>query len=258
MQKIRLAERRRRILAELRAHPTVRISSLAGQFNVTTETVRRDVDALSRAGMIRRTYGGAAVHSLAQEPALHERHRLYPEERTAIARTMLGLIADGDVLMIDSGATTAHLVRQLVSAERPVTVITNSLLHAQVLGRSEAIKVIVCPGYYDPAEAGTFGAEVSEFLQRYSSNHAIFGVGGLSEEGLHDFHAEICWVKRTMIERAEQVTVLADHSKFGVRGMEIICPYRAIDRLVVDRPLPAPLDDIVQRDSVEIIFSAGQ
>src|SRR5262245_14666762 len=138
-QRLKKHDRRERILGELRANPTVRIAELSKAFGVTGETVRRDLDSLSEDGLVSRTYGGAAVTSLAQEPGLDERHQTLVEERARIARRAVELVAPGDVLMIDSGATTAHFVRRLTADLRDITVITNSLGDAAVLGQNPSI-----------------------------------------------------------------------------------------------------------------------
>ena len=229
-------DRRARIVAELRANPTVRISSLARAFGVTTETVRRDVDSLSRDGLVSRTYGGAAVTSLAHEPSLDERYKALTEERSRVASAALRHVLPGDVLMVDSGATTGHFVRRLAATvTSEITVITNSVGHAVVLGTNEWIRVILCPGTYVPRERGVYGPEVAQYLKRYRANTAFIGAGGLTEEGPNDVSSELCWVKRAMIERAQAATLLIDHGKLGHLGLELICPLADITRVVIDR-----------------------
>ena len=80
-KKLRKSERQARILGELRASPAIRISALAGEFGVSTETIRRDLDELNQQGMLSRTYGGAAPRPFGAEPTLSERYKEYVEER---------------------------------------------------------------------------------------------------------------------------------------------------------------------------------
>ena len=84
--------RQERILTELKATPALRVSDLAREFGVSTETIRRDLDALSHDGLISRTYGGAATAPVSHEPALNERHRFLVEERSRIARAAAALV----------------------------------------------------------------------------------------------------------------------------------------------------------------------
>jgi DeoR/GlpR family transcriptional regulator of sugar metabolism len=251
-------DRRARIVAELRANPTVRISTLARAFGVTTETVRRDVDSLSRDGLVSRTYGGAAANALAHEPSLDERYKALTEERSRIAAAALAHVLPGDVLMIDSGATTGHFVRRLaatVTAE--VTVITNSVGHAVVLGTNEWIRVILCPGTYVARERGVYGPEVAQHLKRYRANTAFIGAGGLTEEGPNDVSSELCWVKRAMIERAQTCTLLIDHTKLGHLGLELICPLADITRVVIDRPPEPEFEGIFAAGGPELVVANG-
>src|SRR4051794_25701483 len=95
--------RQQRILAELVASPTVRISHLADAFGVSAETVRRDIDELTRRGLVDRTYGGAAVRHVGLQPAVGERDRIAVEERAGIGRAAADMVKPGAVLMIDSG-----------------------------------------------------------------------------------------------------------------------------------------------------------
>ena len=130
------SERFERIVAELRASATVRISALADAFGVSTETVRRDIDELSRRGLVDRTYGGAAARAMAREPAVNERHRLLVEERSRIGATAAALVEPGDVLMIDSGSTTTHFARRLAATGSGLTVLTNCIAVALRFQRS--------------------------------------------------------------------------------------------------------------------------
>jgi DeoR/GlpR family transcriptional regulator of sugar metabolism len=106
-------QRRERIIAELRANPTVRVAALARAFGVSTETVRRDLDALCEGGLVSRTYGGAALPAIGVEPSLAERQRELTEERERIARRAFELLAPREVVMVDCGSTTWHLARRL-------------------------------------------------------------------------------------------------------------------------------------------------
>ena len=144
-------------MAELRANPTVRVAALARAFGVSTETVRRDLDALSEGGLVSRTYGGAALPAIGVEPSLAQRQRELTAERERIARHAVGLVAARDVLMIDCGSTTWQFARRLATLPMPLTVITNSLGVASTLAANPAIRVVIRPGDYAAGEGGTFG-----------------------------------------------------------------------------------------------------
>ena len=142
------AQRHRSILAALATDPTVRISALATQFGVSGETVRRDIEELSRAGAVRRTYGGASVVQAGLQPELSSRERMAVAERARIGAAAAALVEPGSVVMLDAGSTTTHFARALAARGIPATVLTNSLNAAAELAsaRNEALRVVLCPG----------------------------------------------------------------------------------------------------------------
>ncbi len=253
--KLKKLDRQARIVAELRANPTVRISELAHEFHVTTETVRRDVDALARKGMVSRTYGGAAAMALAIEPTQTDRYAVCQKEREKIARSALSQITNGDVVIMESSATTAIFAHRLTMERANLTVITNGIRNAQILSNNDSFKIVVCPGFYRADELGIYGAEAIAFLNRFTANISIIGAGGMTDEGPQDFLSEVCWLKRCMIDRGQHVMLLADHSKFGVSGVETICSYDQIDTLVVDREPPPSLRRALDANDTQLVIA---
>ena len=231
-------ERWERILKRLNSDVTVRISTLAEQFGVTTETIRRDIDTLTQRGLVSRTYGGAASRSLAGEPGLAQRRARNVAERERIARTAAALVQPGDVLMVDSGSTTYHFARALAAAHMDLTVLTNCIPVAQALGAAAECRVLLCPGLFSETEHAVFGQETTGFLERFHANKAFIGAGGITAQMVTDADAEACWVKRKMIEKADRSVLLVDHSKFECRLFDTVCELAEIGDLVVDRRPP--------------------
>jgi DeoR/GlpR family transcriptional regulator of sugar metabolism len=241
-----------RIIAKLRSSPTVRISEMAQDFGVSAETVRRDIDELSRRGLVDRTYGGAAVQALAHEPAVNERYRVLVEERGRIAERAVRLVEQGDVLMIDSGATTTHFAQCLAATAHDLTVLTNCLGVALALGQTASIRVVLCPGDYNKQEGGSFGPETCAFLRRYNATKAFIGASGLTVEGPVEANPAATWVKRSMIERSHRSLLLVDRTKFGARSLELICPLEDLDDIVADRAPDAELKDVLMAAHVRL------
>lgn len=227
-------ERQDRILAELQASPAIRILDLAERFAVSTETVRRDLDELSRDGLINRTYGGAAGAPLVLEPSLDERYRTKTNERIRIGRMASHLVVPGDVLMIDAGATTIYVARRLAADIRDLTVITTSFGVASALAATPSIRIIVCPGDFDPREGGVVGPDTLAFLRRFHAAKAIIGASGLGSEGPTEASSSSAWIKRVMIERSVQAILVIDQTKFGQTMFEVVCPLSDLDHLVTD------------------------
>ncbi len=248
-------ERHRRIIAELRANPTVRISDLADEFSVSTETVRRDIDDLSSQGLVNRTYGGAAATSMGREPAVHERGDTMVAERDRIARRAVTMIQPGDVVMVDAGSTTIRFAQRLAVEGIEATVITNALGVASALANTESIKVILAPGEYVGREHAVYGQETSDFLAGFHADHAIIGASGLTIEGVTDVDSHASWVKRAMLARAERRILLVDHGKFDHRSLQVVCPLGRLDILICDVTPPPALAENLRRAGVQVTLA---
>ncbi len=250
--RLRRDDRFARIMAALRVGSSVRIADLAARFGVSTETVRRDLDELSRQGLVDRTYGGAAPAISIHEPAVHERAHLRVAERRRIGACATEMIEDGDVLMIDSGSTTVHFAQRLALAAPRITVLTNCLGVALALGPLSETRVVLCPGDYRVQEGGVFGLETAAFLQRFRATKAIIGASGLITEGPVELDSAATWVKRAMIERAARRFLLIDESKLDALSIETVCPLGQIDDLVTSAPPSEALRDALDAAGVAV------
>jgi DeoR/GlpR family transcriptional regulator of sugar metabolism len=237
------AQRHRTILAALATDPTVRISALAAQFGVSAETVRRDIEELSRQGAVRRTYGGASVMQAGLQPELSSRERMAVAERARIGAAAAALVEEGAVVMLDAGSTTTHFARALVARGIAATVLTNNLTAAtELAGAPEGrIRVLLCPGEVSAAERGTYGSETEAFLRRFHADLAVIGASGLTEEGPCEVISRAAWVKRAMLARAPRRMLLADSGKFGRGLLECVCPLAELTDLVTEGQPPPGL-----------------
>lgn len=236
--------RQRLIMADLEVNPAVRTSALARRLGVSGETVRRDIEELTRLGLVSRTYGGATGRHLSSQPVFEDRNTLAVEERAWISDLACDLVHDGDVLMIDSGSTTARFAYGLAQLGRRITIVTNSMAVATAASDHNEITVIFCPGEFSPRERGVYGHETLEFLKHYYADFAFIGASGLTPEGPTDVETSAAWVKRTMLSRADRRVLLMDSSKFGRRCLELVCTLGQITDLVCDR---APEGKIAER-----------
>lgn len=234
------AGRHRSILAALATDPTVRISSLAATFGVSAETVRRDIEELSRQGAVRRTYGGASVVPAGLQPELSSRERMAVAERARIGAAAAALVEPGHVVMLDAGSTTTHFARALAARGIEATVLTNNL-NAAVELAAGPIRVLLCPGEVSAAERGVFGSETEAFLRRFNADLAVIGASGLTEEGPCEVISRAAWVKRAMLARAPRRMLLADSGKFGRGLLDCVCPLSGLTDLVTEAAPPAPL-----------------
>jgi DeoR family transcriptional regulator, glycerol-3-phosphate regulon repressor len=252
------AERHDRILRDLKLHAAIRVSELARELGVTTETIRRDLDMLSENGAINRTYGGAALPPVQREPAIHEREGLFVEERGRIGAAAAHLVAPGDVVMLDAGTTTLHFARHLASAGRNLTIITNNLPAATILGVNSSLRVILCPGDFIAEEGGVFGPHTIDFIRRFNAAHAVIGSSGLGAQGPTEARTEAVGVKRAMLDMAPRRVLLADASKFQTGYLELVCPLQQLTDIVSDKAPPRAIADAVKAAGVKLHIATGR
>lgn len=254
-QKTSKTQRQDRIVAALSAQPSLRVADLAATLAVSTETIRRDLDELGTQGLINRTYGGA-VRPFGPEPAIRERHGLMVAERERIAVAASEFVRHGDAVLIGSGATTTHVARRLGAVARDLTVLTHAFGVATVLAANPTLRVLMTPGRYLGEEGALVGSETVAYLAGHYARHAILGASGLTEEGPTEAEPEAAAVYRAMAVRAAEVTIVADHSKFGRAAFGLYAPWRGITRLVTDRAPEGALAQALARAGVTVVVAA--
>ena len=245
------SERQARILTELNGAPSLRVAELARRLNVSTETIRRDLDEMTEQGLLNRTYGGA-TRPLGTEPSISERHTLYVGERERIAKAVIPLIKGARILMIGSGSTTTHVARRIAVDMRDITVITHSFGVATVLSINPTIKVLMLPGDYNSTEGSTVGAHTVSFLGNFYADHAILGASGLTTEGPSDALMEVSAVYSAIVSRSASTILAADHSKHDRMFAARYANWRQINHLVTDGPVTGPLATALHQAGVDI------
>ncbi|WP_102108297.1 DeoR/GlpR family DNA-binding transcription regulator [Oceaniglobus roseus] len=254
--KLRKSERRRQILLELKLRPHVRISELAQRFDVSTETVRRDLDSLAQNGLISRAHGGASAPVQGHYPGLSERSNARGAERERIGKRAAELVREGETVMIDSGSTTIEAARALAWLGTPCTVITNSIPVAMTIGHGTP-QVLLCPGEYLPPESALIGTETLEFLARFSVDRCLIGASGFSAEGPSETVRGFAAVKRVMIARARERHLLIDSDKFDRKGFSRVGDMEELTSIVTDRKPRGELLSAIEGAGVDILVCPG-
>jgi DeoR family fructose operon transcriptional repressor len=209
-------QRQQRIVEQARLAGRVDVTELAAELQVTSETVRRDLTALERQGLLRRVHGGAIpVERLGFEPGLAARDMVRRAEKERIAKAAIAeLPVEGSVL-IDAGTTTARLAEAL-PASRELTVVTNALPIALTLSVRPGLAVLLVGGRVRGRTQATVDDWAGRALADTYVDVAFIGTNGISvERGLTTPDPAEAAVKRAMIAAARRVVVLADHSKVG-------------------------------------------
>ncbi len=251
------AQRRERIQEYLALHKIVRMDELYKMLDASEATVRRDLEWLEREGVLERTHGGAILSQrLTLEPEYILRLATNPEEKRSIGDLAASLIDDGDVVFINSGTTTAQVIRHIRSGAG-ITVVTNNLHAALEVGEVD-FKQYLIGGEFQPHSNSVAGRFAMDNLRQVYADKAILGVDGISL--IHgctvpsDVEAE---VMKLMIERTKgQIFVVADHTKWGVVSNFQIATIDEVDKLITDAQIdPSTLESLAAR-SVEVVLAS--
>jgi len=209
-------ERQQLILERARSYGRVDVTALAQEFNVTTETVRRDLTALERHGVVRRVHGGAIpVERLGFEPAVSAKDTVMTEEKERIAKAAVAEIPPGGAILLDAGTTTARLAN-ILPTDRELTVVTHSLIIASTLSTRRNLTLMMLCGRLRGRTMAMVDGWALHALHETYVDVAFIATNGLSvERGLTTPDPAEAMVKRAAIAAARRVVLLADHTKVG-------------------------------------------
>jgi DeoR family fructose operon transcriptional repressor len=231
-------ERQREILLAARAEGRVDVVALAAQYGVTTETVRRDLTVLERAGLLRRVHGGAIpVERLGFEPALATRDSVLTAEKERIAKAALAEIPEDGAILLDAGSTTRRLA-EAIPTDRELTVVTNSPPLAALLAQRASLSVIMIGGRVRGRTLATVDDWALQPLKHLHVDVAFMATNGLSaEHGLTTPDPAEASMKRAMIGAARRTVLLADHTKVGNDYLARFGDLDDVDLLITDTGL---------------------
>ena len=209
-------ERRQRVLDLVSERGFVALAELAQKIQVSESTIRRDLDHWHREGALRRTHGGAIfVGDAATLPAFEERSTRQLDEKRLIARLAATRVRDGDAVLLDGGTTTLEMARLLVG--RPIQVVTNSLPIANLFANCRETDLVMLGGYVYPRTGIALGPMTVRMLEDIQVHQTVLSVGGVTTRGLFNSNLLLVEAERQMMRCADEVVVLADHTKLGHR-----------------------------------------
>lgn len=243
-------ERQQRIAERARSQGRVDVTALAADFDVTTETIRRDLTALERQGVVRKVHGGAIpVERIGFEPGLSTRDAVMTAEKERIGKAALAELPDEGALLIDAGTTTARLA-EVMPGDRELTVVTNAPLIATTLVGHSMTTVLMIGGKVRGRTMATVDDWALRALADTYVDVAFIGANGVSaERGLTTPDTGEAAVKRAMIAAARRVVVLTDHTKVGADCLARFGSLADVDVLITDTGLDA--------DAAEELSAAG-
>lgn len=238
------------IIKQLESNQSVKLVELSEALQVSSDTVRRDIELLARSGLLTKVRGGAIPHS----PNAHsfkERILIAEDEKLVIAHKALSLIKPGDTILLDGGTTTYVLASLL---NMPLTVITPNIPAAALLAGRKELQVLMPGGRILPDSQVTSGAEAIRFLQQLHVDTCFIGVCSLHDEigvsSLDYFESEM---KRAMINCSDKVVAVGSHNKIGTAEPYKVCEIDVLDTIVTEIEPGDPLFEPYRVHNIEII-----
>jgi DeoR family glycerol-3-phosphate regulon repressor len=232
------------ILATVRELGSVSVEALADRFDVTLQTVRRDVTLLADAGLLARFHGGVRLPaSTTENIAYRQRQRLNEDAKRAIAQAVAAQVPEGCSLILNIG-TTAEAIALALLQHRGLRVITNNLNVAAILSDAPGCEVTVAGGQVRSRDRGIIGETTVEFISQFRVDIGVIGISGIESDGsLRDFDVREVKVAQAIMRASRQVWLAADHSKFDRPAMVALGHLEQVHRLFTDQPPPPHFQD---------------
>lgn len=253
---IALNPRQLAILSAVRAQGQARTEWLAEEFGSTLQTIRRDVQRLTDAGLIERFHGGVrAMDSSTRNAAHAQRQQQNAEAKLCMARAVAKAVPNGSSLFMNIGTSVEAVATQLVH-HQGLRVVTNNLHVASTLARNPGCEVVMAGGTVRHEDLGVVGESALTFIRQFKVDIGLIGISGIDSDGrLRDFDMREVMVARAIVEQARQVWLVADHSKFGRPAMIEMASLRSVHTLFTDLPPAPPFDRLLQDMGVQCIVA---
>jgi DeoR/GlpR family transcriptional regulator of sugar metabolism len=247
-------ERRQLILERLRSDGKVVATELSSALEVSADTIRRDLQELAEAGLLRRVHGGALPPAVGASPYAVRREQA-PAAKAAIARATARLLRDGQVILLDAGTTTLEVARHL-PPDLHATVITNSPPIAVVLAEHPSVAVTVLGGTLEKDARALVGAATIETLRSVRADVLVLGICSLHPElGITVNDLEESYVKRAMIANAAEVVAVSSADKLGSAAPFVVGPLDELTHLVTERSCASDQLDPYRALGVEVVLA---
>ncbi|MBD1227826.1 DeoR/GlpR family transcriptional regulator [Xenorhabdus griffiniae] len=240
------------IIELVRIQGYVSTEELVAHFDVSPQTIRRDLNDLADKNKIQRHHGGAALPSSSVNTAYHDRKIMWSDEKARIAQHVATQIPNGATLFIDIGTTPEAVAHALLN-HRDLRIVTNNLNVATLFMSKEDFRLILAGGEVRSRDGGIIGEATLDFISQFRLDFGILGISGIDSDGsLLEFDYHEVRTKRAIIENSRCVMLVADHSKFGRNAMVNLGNMNLIDFLFTDKAPPPGIQKIIEQHSVKL------
>lgn len=249
-------ERKRYILDELQRNGSVVITDLAERIQVSSMTIRRDLNAMAEDGMVTLEHGGAVLNSGSLfECSISFKNEINVSEKQRIAAKCMEYINEGDSVFLDAG-TTPNELAALLRGKRNISVLTHSLLVANTTATMRNIKLIMCPGEFRENSMAFLGPLTDDFIQHFQIDTLFLSLEGINlNDGISVVDVQDGHTKKVLVEKAKRVICMADHTKFNKSFFYKIAPITNVDLVVTDTGLDEATQELFRQNNIPLALA---
>lgn len=251
------AERRLALIELLEEQDVFSVEMLSQRFGVSTQTIRRDLQALEDQGLVRRTYGGAIARSnhSSHELAFHTREETNKPQKQSIARAAIGFVAPGQTLMFDASSTVLHLAR-LLPMEFEATAVVNALPIAYELSRRANLNVTLLGGTLRHTSLSFVGPLAEATLRKLFVDTAVISAKACSvTHGLTEANPFEAQLKEFVVAKSGRVLALIDSTKLGLTALVQFAPISCIQTLITDYGADPNTVEALRQSGLEVLVT---
>ena len=235
-------------------YKTATMKQLSDQFNVSINTIRRDIQQMVSSGRLSKVHGGVMINQNDTTVPFTDRSSVGTSEKQLIGQMAAQIVNPGDTIYVDSGTTTVELIPHL-SGIHNLTVVSNSLIVFNRLLELFDINMIAIGGQFSRKTMSYSGPIAVNSLKDIRINKAFMSATGVSiAAGATNYSLYESEVKRTAVSRSEEIILLSDHSKFGKSAPICFCPLEEIDILITDQKPEKLISDFCRRNSIDLRY----
>ncbi|MBC8208846.1 MAG: DeoR/GlpR transcriptional regulator [Desulfobulbaceae bacterium] len=252
-----LSPRQNKILALAREKGKVDVDELSASFRVSSQTIRKDLNALCDRQLLQRIHGGAIVGSGIENVSYEARRLLAPDSKKLIGLRAAGLIPDNSSLLINIGTTTEQVAHALKD-HRGLLVISNNVNAVDIMKDFMGVELILAGGQVRRVDGGIVGGAAVDFIKQFKVDYAVIGVSAIDEDGaLLDYDLREVRVAQAIIANARHIILVADAMKLKRNAPIRIGHISQINTIVTDQGLPEKLQDTCREHGVAVVVASG-
>lgn len=231
---MRLSERQNKILEWTSREDTLSIDDLAQHFQLSTQTIRKDINSLCETGMLRRVHGGVCLPSAIENLSFNTRQIMNARNKEQIGITVAKQIPDGSTIFLGIGTTVGSVAKALMQ-HNDLRVLTNNLKVAAILCNNDRIDTHVSGGKLRQSDHDLVGVETIRFFSSFKADYAIVGTGGLDPTfGMMDFKPDEAYVTQSILENSRRKILVADNTKWNRQANVKVAAFNELDLMVTD------------------------